>query len=46
MSHRKRCLLQYKPEQVQAVQELGDERVKREQLVYRVGEVITVLDKT
>ncbi|XP_046669114.1 ack-related non-receptor tyrosine kinase-like isoform X2 [Homalodisca vitripennis] len=36
----------YKPEQVQAVQELGDERVKREQLVYRVGEVITVLDKT
>ncbi|XP_054273539.1 activated Cdc42 kinase-like isoform X2 [Macrosteles quadrilineatus] len=36
----------YKPEQVQAVQELGpDERVKREQLVYRVGEVITVLDK-
>uniref|UniRef100_A0A1B6DJ21 non-specific protein-tyrosine kinase n=1 Tax=Clastoptera arizonana TaxID=38151 RepID=A0A1B6DJ21_9HEMI len=35
-----------KPEQVQAVQELADERVKREQLMYRVGEVITVLDKS
>lgn len=35
-----------KPEQVQAVQELSEERVKREQLLYRVGEVITVLDKS
>ncbi|XP_069700490.1 activated Cdc42 kinase-like isoform X2 [Periplaneta americana] len=36
-----------KPEQVQAVQEYGDDpKVKqREQLMYRVGDVITVLDK-
>ncbi|KAJ4433872.1 hypothetical protein ANN_16185 [Periplaneta americana] len=38
---------QCKPEQVQAVQEYGDDpKVKqREQLMYRVGDVITVLDK-
>lgn len=37
-----------KPEQVQAVQEAGtgEERLKRDQLVYRVGDIITVLDKS
>jgi hypothetical protein len=40
--------LQCKPEQVQAVQEYGDDPLKvkqREQLIYRLGDVITVLDK-
>lgn len=39
--------LQCKPEQVQAVQEAGtgEERLKRDQLIYRVGDIITVLDK-
>ncbi|XP_075211911.1 activated Cdc42 kinase-like [Lycorma delicatula] len=37
-----------KPEQVQAVQEAGagEERIKRDQLVYRIGDIITVLDKS
>ncbi|XP_039279491.1 activated Cdc42 kinase-like isoform X3 [Nilaparvata lugens] len=38
-----------KPEQVQAVQEgggMGEERLKRDQLVYRASDIITVLDKS
>lgn len=38
-------VLQCKPEQVQAIQDSGDERLKREHLVFRVGDIITVLDK-
>ncbi|PSN56233.1 Tyrosine-protein kinase PR2 [Blattella germanica] len=37
-----------KPEQVQAVQDFGEDAMKvkiREQLIYKVGDVITVLDK-
>ncbi|KAL1116480.1 hypothetical protein AAG570_004952 [Ranatra chinensis] len=34
-----------KPEQVQAIQDSGEERLKRDQLVFRTGEIITVLDK-
>ncbi|XP_065218469.1 activated Cdc42 kinase-like isoform X1 [Planococcus citri] len=35
-----------KPEQVQAIQDSVDERMKRDQLPYRVGDVITVLNKS
>ncbi|XP_073974673.1 activated Cdc42 kinase-like isoform X2 [Rhodnius prolixus] len=35
-----------KPEQVQAIQDSGDERMKRDQLIFRVGDIITVLDKS
>uniref|UniRef100_A0A0K8S5G3 non-specific protein-tyrosine kinase n=2 Tax=Lygus hesperus TaxID=30085 RepID=A0A0K8S5G3_LYGHE len=35
-----------KPEQVQAIQDSGDERMKRDFLTFRVGDIITVLDKS
>lgn len=38
---------QCKPEQVQAVQDaVGEGQMRREQLLYRVEDVITVLDKS
>lgn len=42
------CIFRYqcKPEQVQAVEDSIDERLKRDQLPFRVGDVITVLNKT
>lgn len=42
-----RFVSQCKPEQVQAVHDaLGEGQFRREQLLYRVGDVITVIDKT
>ncbi|BET00032.1 Tyrosine-protein kinase PR2 [Nesidiocoris tenuis] len=35
-----------KPEQVQAIQDSGDERMKRDFLTFRVGDIITVLEKS
>ncbi|XP_014281274.1 activated Cdc42 kinase-like isoform X2 [Halyomorpha halys] len=35
-----------KPEQVQSIQDSGDDRLKRDHLVFRVGDIITVLDKS
>lgn len=39
--------MQCKPEQVQAVQDFIDDPMKprRDQLLFRIGDVITVLDK-
>lgn len=40
-------LFQCKPEQVQAIRNSADDRAKkRDQLTFRVGDVITVIDKT
>ncbi|XP_014250806.1 tyrosine-protein kinase PR2 isoform X2 [Cimex lectularius] len=41
-----RQLSDCKPEQVQAIQDSGEEKMKRDQLIFRVGDVITVLDKS